>query len=174
MLFNLMKNLKTYSLFLVIVLTLCLSRIIPHPPNFTPIISLAIMGPFLFGGLLISLICVMSSMFLSDLIIGVHSGMLQIYLIIILLSFIFSKYKNNLNKSNVLFFSIYGSTIFFIISNLNVWIFSNLYTKNLEGLINCYLMAIPFFHNTLISTIIFSYAIYFISRKAVLAPNYKY
>lgn len=168
-----MTDFKKNSLYISIILLLSLSRVLPHPPNFTPIISLAIMGPFLFGGLLISLICVMSSMFLSDLIIGVHSGMLQIYLIIALISFIFSKYKNNLNKSNVLFFSIYGSAFFFIISNLNVWMFSNLYTKNLEGLINCYLMAIPFFHNTLISTIIFSYAIYFISRKAVLTPNYK-
>lgn len=168
-----MTDFKKNSLYISIILLLSLSRVLPHPPNFTPIISLAIMGPFLFGGLLISLICVMSSMFLSDLIIGVHSGMLQIYLIIALISFIFSKYKNNLNKSNVLFFSIYGSAFFFIISNLNVWMFSNLYTKNLEGLINCYFMAIPFFHNTLISTIIFSYAIYFISRKAVLTPNYK-
>ena len=168
-----MTDFKKNSLYISIILLLSLSRVLPHPPNFTPIISLAIMGPFLFGGLLISLICVMSSMFLSDLIIGVHSGMLQIYLIIALISFIFIKYKNNFNKSNVLFFSIYGSAFFFIISNLNVWMFSNLYTKNLEGLINCYFMAIPFFHNTLISTIIFSYAIYFISRKAVLTPNYK-
>ena len=168
-----MTDFKKNSLYISIILLLSLSRVLPHPPNFTPIISLAIMGPFLFGGLLFSLICLMSSMFLSDLIIGLHSGMLQIYLIIALISIIFSKYKNNLNKSNVLFFSIYGSTIFFIISNLNVWIFSNLYTKNLEGLINCYFMAIPFFHNTLISTIIFSYAIYFISRKALLTPNYK-
>ena len=29
--------------------------------------------------------------------------------------------------------------------------------KNISGLVNCYTMAIPFFHNTLISTLFFSY-----------------
>lgn len=169
-----MKNFKKYILFTTIIFTLSLSRILPHPPNFTPIISLAIMGPFLFAGFLTSIICVISSMVLSDLIIGFHSDMIQIYLIITLISFIFNKYKSKLRGSNILFFSTIGSTIFFIISNLNVWAFSSLYTKNLEGLINCYLMAIPFFHNTLISTIIFSYAIFFISQKIELIPNYKH
>lgn len=169
-----MKNFRIFSLFLLIIFTLCLSRILPHPPNFTPIISLAVMGPFLFGGLLASLICVILSMFLSDLVIGVHSSMVQIYIIIALITLIFNRYKNNFNKSNVFFFSIYGSTIFFIVSNLNVWLFSNIYTKNLEGLINCYFMAIPFFHNTIISTVIFSYAIFFISKKTNLIPKHKY
>ena len=54
------------------------------------------------------------------------------------------------------------SAIFFIISNLGVWFLGNLYEKNLEGLIKCYFLAIPFFKNTLFSTLIFSYtAIYF-------------
>ena len=39
-----------------IVITLIFSRLIPHPPNFTPIISVAILSGFLFKNTLLSTI----------------------------------------------------------------------------------------------------------------------
>ena len=56
-----------------------------------------------------------------------------------------------------------GSLIFFIISNFGVWVLGNPgvldipYERNLNGLIECYILAIPFFGNTFLSTVIFSY-----------------
>ena len=55
----------------------------------------------------------------------------------------------------------------------NVWreweSISNSVEKNLKGLIYCYIAAIPFFKNTLFSTIIFSYGAfltnYFVNKK---------
>ena len=44
-----------------------------------------------------------------------------------------------------------GSLLFFVISNFGVWFLGNLYTPDLNGLINCYILAIPFFKNTIIS-----------------------
>ena len=160
-----MSNYKKHSIYIFIILLLSFSRIVPHPPNFTPIISLAIIGPFLFGSLTISLMSVILSMILSDLVIGIHSGMIQIYLIISLISIVFNRYKKSFNKINLLFYSLFGSTIFFILSNLSVWTFTNIYTKDIQGFINCYYMAIPFFANTVISTVIFSYLIFFTSIK---------
>ena len=46
--------------------------------------------------------------------------------------------------------------IFFIVSNFGVWALNDFYTKNLEGLILCYTMAIPFLQSSLIGTLIFS------------------
>ena len=162
---NPVSNYKKHSIYIFIILLLSFSRIVPHPPNFTPIISLAIIGPFLFGSLTISLMSVILSMILSDLVIGIHSGMIQIYLIISLISIVFNRYKKSFNKINLLFYSLFGSTIFFILSNLSVWTFTNIYTKDIQGFINCYYMAIPFFANTVISTVIFSYLIFFTSIK---------
>ena len=48
-----------------------------------------------------------------------------------------------------------GSLLFFIITNFGVWT-SGLYGLNFNGLITCYIMAIPFFTNTLMSTLVFS------------------
>ena len=104
-------------------------------------------------------------MIISDFFIGFHDRLLQIYLIITLICILFDKFKKKVNSINLLYFSFSGSLIFFVLSNFNVWFFGDLYAKDINGLINCYIMAIPFFTNTLISTIIFSYLIFFISNE---------
>ena len=156
---------KLSIVFFALILSVSLSRIIPHPPNFTPIISLAIIGPFLFRNLYLCIFCILCSMIISDFFIGFHDGLLQIYLIITLICILFDKFKKKVNSINLLYLSFSGSLIFFMLSNFNVWFFGDLYAKDINGLINCYIMAIPFFTNTLISTIIFSYLIFFISNE---------
>jgi len=79
---------------------------------------------------------------------------LSLFLIIL----IFFKISKKINYKNLFIFGFSGSVIFFIVSNFGVWIAGNLYEKNMNGLIECYFMAVPFFKNTLISTIIFSYS----------------
>ena len=52
--------------------------------------------------------------------------------------------------------SIFVSNIaFFVITNFGAWLTLDMYEKNLSGLINSYILAIPFFHNTLISTLLY-------------------
>ena len=48
---KLIKNLnfsKSDFFLMTVVLSIALSRLIPHPPNFTPIISIAIMSGYFF------------------------------------------------------------------------------------------------------------------------------
>ena len=73
--------------------------------------------------------------------------------------FTFDAYSENLpslQPSSARKFGLFSSTKFFIISNFGVWVGSSFYEQNLQGLINCYIMAIPFFTNTLISTALFA------------------
>ena len=67
-------------------------------------------------------------------------------------------------------FSFLGSLIFFMISNFGVWALGILYEQNLAGLIECYMLAIPFFGNTFISTVIFAYPAIYLYKS--LAKNY--
>ena len=89
--------------------------------------------------------------------------MLFIYLSLFLITFIFFKININISSKNLIIFGLFGSLIFYFISNFGVWVLGNpgvydiAYEKNLDGLIQCYLLAIPFFKNTLFSTLIFSY-----------------
>jgi len=45
-----------------------------------------------------------------------------------------------------------GSTSFFIISNFMVWLSSGMYPLSSDGLVACYVAAIPFYRNDVIST----------------------
>ena len=51
--------------------------------------------------------------------------------------------------------SLLGSILFFIFSNAGVWAMATTYPKTVAGLLQCYALAIPFFHNTVISTVLF-------------------
>ncbi len=142
---------------IALILILAFSRLIPHPPNFTPIISMAVMSGFFLRNIRLSLLVVVFSMLISDIIIGIHSNMFFVYFSLILIIFTFNMLTKKMNILNVALLSFCGSLLFFMISNFGVWLNSTLYEKNISGLINCYTMAIPFFHNTLISTLFFSY-----------------
>jgi hypothetical protein len=150
------QNKKNLQSFFFIFFFLTISRLIPHEPNFTPILSISILG-FLFSTILsIKVLIVLGSMFFSDLIIGTHDFMLYVYFSLILL-IIFS------NSKNYIYMMFFGPLIFFIITNFGVWLNSSYYTKNINGLIESFYMAIPFFKNTILST--FFYCILILLTK---------
>jgi len=144
-----------------LILLLVASRLIPHPPNFTPIITVAIMSGYLFKRIYFSFTLLLVSMLMSDIFIGFYKNMFFVYLSLFVITYIFANIRNKINYKNLLIFGFLGSLIFFIISNLGVWLIGDLYSKNLSGLMECYILALPFFKNTILSTFLFSYIIYF-------------
>ena len=155
---NLLTNLKNEIFPVGLILILALSRLMPHPDNFTPIIALAIMSSYFFRNINFSYTVMLFSMLLADFFIGFYSYMLFVYVSLFLIVLIFFKMSKKMNYKNLFIFSFFGSVIFFLISNFGVWLVGNLYERNINGLIECYFMAIPFFKNTIISTLIFSYS----------------
>ena len=94
-------------------------------------------------------------MLVSDAIIGIHSGMIIIYLAIVLSAFVSRKF-NTINTS------VLGSCIlFYLITNFQVWVMSASYPKSLTGILECYTLAIPFFGMTLLSTFLYSYILFY-------------
>tara|TARA_Y100001970_G_scaffold261339_1_gene344365 strand:+ start:691 stop:1218 length:528 start_codon:yes stop_codon:yes gene_type:complete len=149
------SNNEVFSLLLIFVMVF--SRLIPHPPNFTPIIAIGLMSGYYFKDLNTSIIVLLISMLLSDLFIGFYSNMFFVYLSLILITVFSFKLTSKISAKNLFVFGFMGSLLFFLVSNFGVWLFGSLYSKNFAGLIECYVMGIPFFKNTLISTIIYSY-----------------
>ena len=158
---NLEKTFRKNIFPITLILVLAFSRLIPHPPNFTPIIAMAVMSGFFFRNIYLSLTTLFISMLLADIFIGFYNNMLFVYLSLLLISIIFFKINYKINYKNLLIFAFTGTLIFYLISNFGVWAMGSLYEKNMNGLINCYFLAIPFFKNSIISTIIFSYATFF-------------
>jgi len=152
-----------------LVLLLAFSRLIPHPPNFTPIVAVAIMSGYFFKNIKLSFVVLLIAMLLVDVFLGFYKHMFFVYLSLFLITFIFFKISDKVNSKNLFIFGFLGSLIFFLVSNFGVWAsgvlspITNLpYEKNINGLINCYFLAIPFFTKTLTSTIFFSYIAYFL------------
>ena len=170
---NLLGILKKEIFPISLILILAFTRLIPHPPNFTPIIAVAIMSGYFFRNIYVSFLILLFSMLLSDFFIGFYQNMIFVYFSLLLIVFISSKIIKKINYKNLFIFGFFGSLIFFIISNLGVWFFGNLYEKDLEGLIKCYFLAIPFFKNTLFSTLIFSYTAIYFHKYSTIKAKYK-
>jgi len=49
-----------------------------------------------------------------------------------------------------------ASILFFVVTNFGVWALDSLYPRTLEGLVICYVAAIPFFANTLAGTLFYT------------------
>ena len=67
--------------------------------------------------------------------------------------------------------SLSGACIFYIVTNFGVWSLGS-YGYNFEGLILCYTLAIPFFINTLVGTLLFSLVIEIILQRKMLFKNF--
>lgn len=131
-------------------------RLIPHPPNFAPIAAMALFGGAYFNKKSFAFAVPLAAMFLTDLIIGFHSGMWIVYLSFALIVVIGMLILKKVSVKNVVLASVTASISFFIITNFGVWAFGTMYPKNITGLIECYVAAIPFIHNTLIGDLFFS------------------
>ena len=124
-----------------------LSRIIPHPPNFTPILAVAVFVPLIMKNNLIAIPVTLGAMLIGDLYWGFHSYMFWTYGAILL--------ATQLRYRNVFGNALLASTIFFLITNFSVWL-SGYYGLTLTGLWACYVAAIPFFGNTLMGTLFYT------------------
>ena len=134
-----------------IFLLLCVSRFIPHPPNFTSLIALSIYVPIVLGQRYI-LILLLSFIF-TDILIGFHSTVFFTWSSILIISLSSLIFRKSLIKR--IFGALAGASVFYIITNFGVWT-TGIYGYTMAGLVSSYILAIPFFGYTLISTLIFS------------------
>jgi len=168
---NLFIILKKEIFPISLILILAFARLIPHPPNFTPIIAVAILSGYFFKNIYLSFATLLISMLLADAFIGFYNHIFFVYLSLLLIAFVFYKISEKINFKNLFIYGFIGSLIFFIISNFGVWVlgghgvYDAAYEKNLNGLVECYVLAIPFFGSTFLSTLIFSYPAIFIYKS---------
>jgi hypothetical protein len=144
-----------------IFLVLAASRFIPHPPNFTSLLALSFYVPAILG--IRYLPALVLSFFITDLVIGFHGTTLFTWGSVILIGLL-SKFfiSNTITRISG---ALIGASLFFVITNFGVWSLG-FYGHTIEGLITCYTLAIPFFGNTIVGTIIFSSIIeVFLKRK---------
>jgi len=160
---NLLKSL------LFFVGLLILSRLIPHPANFTPLLAGAVFLPFLLKDKTLIVALPLVCLFISDLIIGFHNVMLWTYGAFFIIGITVINFSK-LNLKSLLGLSLAGPTFFYLITNFGVWLSSSTYAKDVYGLLECYVLALPFYGNSLFSTLLFS-LLFFATRNLLVRKN---
>ena len=152
---KLTENSQGYLLPICLILILSFSRLIPHPWNFTPVLATGIFAGFYFKQFYLSLFIVILSMFIGDLFLGFHSLMFFTY-VALAIAVLIGLYVKHFKFTEILYSGLASSVCFFIITNFGAWLtHDEMYAQNFSGLMQSYVMAIPFFQNTLISTFLY-------------------
>jgi len=141
---------QSEKLVLVLIIFGIISRIIPHPPNFSPVTAIALFSGLNFFNKKIAFTIPLVILIISDFFLGFSLINLFVYISFLTVVFIGTRIKKI--RVNNIFLS---SLIFFLISNFGVWLIG--YPKTPDGLLLCYTMAIPFFGYSIAGDLFFGF-----------------
>lgn len=156
-------------------------RLLPHLWNFAPIAAIALFSGIYLGKRYAVILPVLA-MVIGDLFLGFYEWKLMIavygsFVLVGLIGVLIRKYKS---IETVLGGAIFASILFFLVTNWAVWQFSPWYAKTLQGLIQSYTLAIPFFRNTLMGDLFYTSVlfgayelVYFLVKQRKLALETK-
>lgn len=165
-------KLSRYTLisFILLIVIAAIYRALPGRPwGFAPQFAMAIFGGSVLKDKKMSFLLPILSLLISDLLYeilyinnltdirGFYSGQIENYLLFSSLTFV-GFFVNQKNIGSIVKGSIASPTIFFLASNLMVWIGNAGLgrSKNLQGLMQTYVDGIPFYTNSIIGTLCFS------------------
>jgi hypothetical protein len=146
----------------VMILLAALTRLLPHPPNFSPVEAVALFGGAYFASRQLALLVPLLAMFLSDLALGLVNGgiyfdyfasahFLGIYACIALSTVLGFGLRGRASGPRVLGYSLMGSVLFFLVTNA---ISSTEFCR--AGLLSCYAAGLPFFQWTVLGTLFYA------------------
>lgn len=147
----------TLMTLVLMVLGAAFSRLIPHPWNFTAIGATALFGGAYFPSKRLSMVIPLAALFLSDLVLGFHPTILFVYVPFVAIVMMgWSLRGNTRSPMRLVTASLVASSVFFLVSNFGVWMTEAMYAKSFQGLVTCYVAAIPFFDNQIYGDLFFT------------------
>lgn len=152
------NNAARILIILIAIVAAAALRLVPHPPNFTPIGAMALFSGAMLGRRgLIALAAPLGALVLSDLALGLfYPGMAFVYssvALVVVIGWAVASRRSVLSVGVAAFAS---AISFFLLTNFGVWLMSGMYPLTAGGLAACYVAAIPFFQNTLAGDLFYS------------------
>lgn len=124
-------------------------RLLPHPPNFSPIDAMALFSGAYLGRRWLAFVAPIGALILSDLVLGFfYHGQATVYFAVALIVLLGSSSLRRISALRLLGAAMASSILFFVLTNFGMWLFSGFYPRTLGGLETCFVAAIPFFQNT--------------------------
>ena len=161
-------NMK-YRLAIALIALAALTRLLPHPNNFTPIGAMALFGAAYFNRQWLMLAVPFLALFLSDLFLNnvIYRELYGNQFTLVTSWWIYAAFglvmltglgwlSNKVSVGRVLGASLSASLVFFLVTNFSVWAESSMYPKTGAGLAACFTAGIPFLGNTVLGDLFFS------------------
>jgi hypothetical protein len=123
-------------------------RMVPHPPNFTPIAAMGLFSGAYLGRRWLAFAAPFGAMLLSDLVLGFYPELAFVYLSVAATVLIGWRIARRKTLFRVASATLAASVLFYLVTNFGVWLVMDYYPKTVAGLLACYVAAIPFFQNT--------------------------
>ncbi len=140
----------------LIIFAIAMFRLLPHPPNVSPVAAMALFGGAYFSDKRVAFLVPFLALLLSDFLLGLHDTMVYVYAGFAMTVVIGFWIRKNLNISRIALAAVGSSVLFFIVTNFGAWFTSGLYPMTTDGLMQAYIAAIPFFQNSLLGNLVFT------------------
>jgi len=157
----------------VLILAGFMLRLLPHAPNMVPVAAIAVFAGVYLDKKMVPWVP-LAIMVASDVVLGLHDLVLYTWGSFLLIGFLGMWLRNHKSWQNIFGMSVFSALLFFFVTNFGVWM--AWYPHTWKGLEVCYINAIPFLRNTMVSNIIFTFVLfgaYELARKAVLGSRFK-
>jgi hypothetical protein len=151
-----MDNKARLVALLVAIFAAAAMRLLPHPPNFSPIAAMALFSGAYLPKRALAFVAPFAALLLSDAVLGFYAGMNFVYFsfaLTVLIGWAVASRKTPLTIGGA---AIASSVLFFVLTNFGMWLFSGFYPLTSAGLVACYVAAIPFFQNTVAGDLFFT------------------
>ncbi|MDT8453070.1 MAG: DUF6580 family putative transport protein [Gammaproteobacteria bacterium] len=140
----------------VIIFGVALFRVLPHPPNVSPVAAMALFGGAYFLDKRMAFILPFLVLILSDLILGFHNTMIFVYAGFALTVGMGIWMQKKITVNRVAASAVASTLLFFIITNLGAWMMNGLYPMTAAGLMQSYVAGLPFLQNSLLGNLAFA------------------
>ena len=148
-----MKN----TVIIAMILGGALSRLIPHTPNVTAVTAIALLGGAYLSNRTLAVLVPLLALWVSDLFLGFHNLMPFVYVAVALIA-VASNFAlhSRARWVRVAATAIGSSLFFFAVTNFGVWLMAPMYAKTAAGLVECYVIALPFLGTQMFGDLLFS------------------
>jgi len=138
------------------------ARLLPHAPSLTPLAASALFAGVIFRSRILALAVPIAAMAISDLVLGGYDWRIMAagYVAIAMPAFLGMWARWNGRTIAIAAAVPTMSLLFFAASNFAVWAFSGIYPLTAQGLVACYIAALPFLKSTLIGDALWSAALF--------------
>ena len=166
------SNYPRHAALLCAILAAAALRLVPHPPNFSPIDAMALFSGAYLGRRALAFAAPLGALLLSDLVLGFYHGMATVYFSVALVTILGMMALRRRSALRVGAAALASSVLFFVITNLGMWLYSGFYPRTFAGLEACFVAAIPFFQNTVAGDLFYAAVLFggFRALELLLPP----